>query len=49
MENHVTTVHGKKKNLSFKCAICGDSFEEKTKLQSHIESIHGKKVPLDSL
>ena len=31
------------------CVICDDSFQEKIKLQQHIQSIHGKTVPLDSL
>ena len=39
--------HGGQK--TFNCAICDDTFEEKFKLKIHIESAHGKKVPLDSL
>ena len=33
----------------YNCAICEASFGRKIKLQEHIESAHGKKVPLDSL
>ena len=32
-----------------KCAICDGEFEVKIKLQKHIESDHGKRVPIDSL
>ena len=31
------------------CEICEASFDRKIKLQEHIDSAHGKKVPLDSL
>ena len=44
---HMLSNHGGQK--LFNCAICDDTFEQKIKLQKHIESEHGKKVPLDSL
>ena len=31
------------------CAMCDSDFKEKIKLKQHIELVHGKKVPLDSL
>jgi hypothetical protein len=43
----MSTIHAGKK--PFICVICDGGFEEKIKLQKHIESAHGKKVPLDSI
>ena len=31
------------------CAVCDDNFDEKIKLQKHIELVHGKIVKLESL
>ena len=46
LKSHMSTIHGGKK--SFIGIICNGSFEEKIKLQKHIESVQGKKVPFDS-
>ena len=47
LKKHMLSNHEGQK--TFDCAICDDTFEQKIKLQNHIESAHGKKVPLDSL
>ena len=47
LKRHMLSNHGGQK--TFNCAICDDTFEQKINLQNHIESVHRKKVPLDSL
>ena len=47
MLRHLKNIHGELKR--FQCAICSGNFDIKIKLKLHIESVHGKIVPLDSL
>ena len=47
MKNHLLSNHAMMKTLF--CAMCDSRFKVKIKLKQHIELVHGKKVPLDSL
>jgi uncharacterized C2H2 Zn-finger protein len=48
LKSHILSIHTV--GNSFKCAICDVfSCDAKSKLQKHIEGVHGKIVPLDSL